>query len=275
MLTIGSLFAGIGGLELGLERAGVGSTVWQVERDPYARAVLARHWPDVRRHDDVTTFPPAEGDWSADVICGGFPCQDLSNAGRRAGLRGARSGLFFELMRVVRVLRPRFVVLENVAAILGRGAGEVLGELAACGFDAEWDCVPASSVGAPHQRDRFFCLAHARRPERRADAAAGHEPDGHDAGRAQEAGRARAGGDALADAEGAAAGAGDDLRARQPDAGRGGGDVADADGVHVDGLGHGAGVLLRSGPASTGVPTGFPHADERGRDRRPRNGALA
>lgn len=154
-LKIGSLFSGIGGLELGLERAGVGSTVWQCEIDPYARAVLANHWPDAIRFDDITKMhdvPPV------DLICGGFPCQDISNAGKRVGIDGARSGLFFELMRVVRLVRPRFVVLENVAALLGRGMGDVLGELSESGYDAEWDCVPASSVGAPHRRDRVFIV---------------------------------------------------------------------------------------------------------------------
>jgi len=161
-LRIGSLFSGIGGLELGLERAGVGSTVWQCEIDPYARAVLAKHWPDAIRFDDITKMhdvPPV------DLICGGFPCQDISNAGKRVGIEGARSGLFFELMRVVRMVRPRFVVLENVAALLGRGMGDVLGELSESGYDAEWDCVPASAVGAPHRRDRVFIVAYPARHE--------------------------------------------------------------------------------------------------------------
>jgi DNA (cytosine-5)-methyltransferase 1 len=154
-VKIGSLFSGIGGLELGLERAGCGRTVWQCEIDPYARAVLAKHWPDAQRFDDITKMhdvPPV------DLICGGFPCQDISNAGKRAGIEGARSGLFYELMRVVRLVRPRFVVLENVAALLGRGMGDVLGELSESGYDAEWDCIPASAVGAHHRRDRVFII---------------------------------------------------------------------------------------------------------------------
>jgi DNA (cytosine-5)-methyltransferase 1 len=154
-VKIGSLFSGIGGLELGLERAGCGRTVWQCEIDPYARAVLAKHWPDAIRFDDITKMHDVP---QVDLICGGFPCQDISNAGKRVGIDGARSGLFFELMRVVRLVRPRFVVLENVAALLGRGMGDVLGELSESGYDAEWDCVPASSVGAPHRRDRVFIV---------------------------------------------------------------------------------------------------------------------
>ena len=159
-LTFGSLFAGIGGFDLGFERAGM-VCKWQVEIDLYAQRVLAKHWPDVRRHDDVRTFPPAPAsDWRVDVICGGFPCQDISYAGLGAGLQGERSGLFYEAMRIVRILGPRFVVLENVAALLNRGMGDVLATLAAGGRDAEWACIPASSVEAPHIRDRVFVVAY-------------------------------------------------------------------------------------------------------------------
>ena len=135
---------------------------WQVEIDDYARRVLAKHWPDVRRHDDVRTFPPEPiEEWKVDVICGGFPCQDISYAGKGAGLAGERSGLFYELARVVRVLGPRIVVLENVAALLTRGLDAVLGTLASLGYDAEWECLPAAAFGAPHIRDRVFILAYA------------------------------------------------------------------------------------------------------------------
>lgn len=157
-----SLFSGIGGLDLGLERAGI-RTVGQVEIDPWCRRVLAKHWPDVPRHDDVRTA----ADWwlkeerpHVDIIFGGFPCQDISNAGRRAGIDGERSGLWSEFHGLIRLLRPRWVLLENVAAILARGAGRVLGDLAEIGYDAEWDCVPAAAVGAPHLRDRWFAIAY-------------------------------------------------------------------------------------------------------------------
>ena len=116
-MKFGSLFCGIGGFDLGLERAGM-QCAWQVEIDPYAQKVLAKHWPDVRRHADVCTFPPEEGDWEVDVICGGFPCQDISYAGKGAGLAGARSGLWYEFARIIGQLRPRYVVVENVAALL-------------------------------------------------------------------------------------------------------------------------------------------------------------
>jgi DNA (cytosine-5)-methyltransferase 1 len=202
-LTYGSLFSGIGGMDLGLDRAGL-TCSWQVEIDDYARRVLARHWPDVRRWDDVRTFPPladaerlggepgrvggvvgfAPGageedgtqrqrhgcstdhrgatlsDWSADLICGGFPCQDISFAGKGAGLAGERSGLWYEFARVVRVLRPRYVLVENVAALLVRGLDAVLGTLASLGYDSEWACLPAAAVGAPHIRDRVFIVAY-------------------------------------------------------------------------------------------------------------------
>ena len=173
MLTFGSLFAGIGGLDLGLERAGM-SCRWQVEIDDYGRRVLAKHWPDIPRHGDIKTFPvEAEFDTAVDLICGGFPCQDISFAGKGAGLDGERSGLFYELTRVVREVGPRFVLLENVAALLVRGLDDVLGTLAEIGYNAEWHCIPAASVGAPHIRDRVFIIAMAntnsqryRRPER-------------------------------------------------------------------------------------------------------------
>jgi DNA (cytosine-5)-methyltransferase 1 len=158
-LTFGSLFAGIGGLDLGLERAGM-RCVWQVEIDDYARRVLAKHWPDVRRHDDVCTFPPA-GEWGCDLICGGFPCQDVSEANPRGeGLDGRRSGLWTEFARIVRVVRPRYVLVENVPALLWRGLGRVLGDLALMGFDAEWGVLSACMWRAPHTRERVFVLAY-------------------------------------------------------------------------------------------------------------------
>ena len=157
-LSFGSLFAGIGGFDLGFERAGM-VCKWQVEIDEYATKVLAKHWPGVRRHDDVRTWPQPDTE-RVDVICGGFPCQDISYAGLGAGLDGERSGLFFEAIRVVRELQPRFVILENVAALLTRGLDRVLGTLAEIGFDAEWHCIPAGAFSAPHQRDRVFICAY-------------------------------------------------------------------------------------------------------------------
>ena len=158
-LTFGSLFSGIGGFELGFERAGM-ECRWQVEIDDYANRVLEKHWPNVHRERDIRTVG-SHNLGKVDVICGGFPCQDISYAGLGAGLDGERSGLFFEAVRVVQELRPRIVVLENVAALLTRGLDRVLGTLAEIGFDAEWHCIPAAAVGAPHIRDRVFVLAYA------------------------------------------------------------------------------------------------------------------
>lgn len=162
-LTFGSLFAGIGGIDLGFERAGL-QCKWQVEIDAYAQKVLAKHWPNVRRHDDVRTWPQPDTEY-VDIIAGGFPCQDISYAGKGAGLEGERSGLFYEVMRIVSDLGPRIVVLENVAALLTRGLDSVLGSLASLGYDAEWHCVPAAAVGAPHKRDRVFIVAYANSDE--------------------------------------------------------------------------------------------------------------
>ena len=161
-LSIGSLFSGIGGLELGLEWAGLGPTVWQVEQDPFCQRVLAKHWPDAQRFDDVRTVG-ASNLGPVDLICGGFPCQDLSYAGKGAGLAGARSGLWTEYARIVGELLPRFVVVENVAALAARGLDRVLGDLAALGYDAVWLPVRAADVGAPHRRERLFIVAYARR----------------------------------------------------------------------------------------------------------------
>lgn len=156
-MTFGSLFAGIGGFDLGFERAGM-TCKWQVEIDPFCRKVLAKHWPSVTRYEDVRTVGRHNLEW-VDVLCGGFPCQDISNAGKRAGIDGERSGLWREFHRIICELRPRYVVVENVAALLVRGIGRVLGDLAACGYDAEWDCLPAGAFGAHFLRDRTFIVA--------------------------------------------------------------------------------------------------------------------
>lgn len=157
-LTVGSLFSGIGGFDLGFERAGM-RTAWFCEQDDYCRRVLNRHWPDVPVYPDVTKLRGSEVE-RVDVLAGGFPCQDLSLAGKGAGITGSRSGLWSEYARLIGELRPRYVVVENVTALLGRGFGTVLGDLAALGYDAEWDCIPASAVGAPHRRDRVWLVAY-------------------------------------------------------------------------------------------------------------------
>jgi DNA (cytosine-5)-methyltransferase 1 len=162
MLTVGDLFSGIGGFSLAAHWMGW-ETAWFSEIDPFASRVLAHHWPDVPNLGDITRI-----DWTAvepvDVLTGGFPCQPHSLAGKRAGSNDERD-LFDEIIRAAGVLRPRFLVLENVPGLLtseaGRFFGRVLGALAACGYDAEWRVIAAADVGAPHKRERVWILAHA------------------------------------------------------------------------------------------------------------------
>ncbi len=166
-MNVGSLFAGIGGFDLGFERAGM-RTVWQVEKDPYCRAVLARHFPDAERFEDVRdvgvhNLKPVH------VLCAGFPCQPVSRVGLRLGTADER-WLWPEVARIAGELRPRFIVLENVPGLLTHGMGVVLGDLAALGYDAEWDCLSAAAFGAPHIRDRVWIVAYPSR-----DAEAGSE----------------------------------------------------------------------------------------------------
>lgn len=158
--TVLSLFAGIGGLDLGLERAGM-QVVAQAEIDPHACKVLQKHWPDVPNLGDVTTIDWREaGLGRIDVICGGFPCQDISIAGSGAGLEGEHSGLWTEFARAIRDIRPRYVIVENSPALPVRGLGSVVGDLALLGYDAEWDCIPAAAVAARHLRARTWIVAY-------------------------------------------------------------------------------------------------------------------
>jgi DNA (cytosine-5)-methyltransferase 1 len=162
MIRTGSLFAGIGGLELGLEMTGHFKTCWQVELDEYARRVLAKHWPEIPRWPDVKTFPP--DDWTqemteVDLVAGGFPCQDISVAGKGAGLLGDRSGLFFEIIRITGILRPRWLLMENVSALMSRGLDQCLAAIDEAGYNSEWHCLTASSCGALHRRDRVFIIS--------------------------------------------------------------------------------------------------------------------
>ena len=171
-LKILDLFSGIGGFSLGLERTGGFETAAFCEIEPFPRKVLAKHWPNVPCYNDVRELTAerlaADGIGPIDVITGGFPCQDLSVAGKQAGMsEGTRSGLWSEIARLVSELRPQYVIVENVANLLSgpreqRGGwfGRVLGDLAALGYDAEWHCIPASYVGAWHRRARVWILAY-------------------------------------------------------------------------------------------------------------------
>jgi DNA (cytosine-5)-methyltransferase 1 len=156
-LTVGSLFSGIGGLDLGLERAGM-KVIWQSEIDPYACRVLSKHWPEVPNHGDIKAI-----NWGnvvqPDVICGGYPCQPFSTAGKRRGEEDPRH-LWPWVRTAISELRPRYAILENVRGHLSMGGLTVIGELASIGYDAEWRIVSAASVGANHRRDRVIIVAY-------------------------------------------------------------------------------------------------------------------
>jgi DNA (cytosine-5)-methyltransferase 1 len=157
-LRVLDLFSGIGGFSLGLERTGGFETVAFCEIKEFPRKVLAKHWPEVPIYNDVRTAGPSE---PVDLVTAGFPCQDISFAGKGAGLSGQRSGLFWHVIRTLCMVgRPR-VLLENVAALLHRGMGSVLGALASFGYDAQWNCIQACDVGLPHVRDRLWIVADA------------------------------------------------------------------------------------------------------------------
>lgn len=171
-LRVLDLFSGIGGFSLGLERTGGFETVAFCEIEEFPRRVLAKHWPEVPCYDDVRTLTAdildRDGVGRIDVITGGFPCQDISTAGRQAGMgEGTRSGLWSEIIRLVGELSPCFVIVENVANLLSgpserRGGwfSRVLGDLAECGYDAEWENIPASAMGAPHRRERVWIVGY-------------------------------------------------------------------------------------------------------------------
>ena len=157
MLTVGSLFSGIGGLDLGLERAGM-NVIWQSEIDPYGCRVLKKHWPEVVNHGNIK-----EINWGdivrPDIICGGYPCQPFSTAGKRNGADDPRH-LWPWVREAISELRPKYAILENVRGHITLGLSTVIGELASIGYDAEWQIVSANSVGAPHLRERVIIVAY-------------------------------------------------------------------------------------------------------------------
>lgn len=161
MIRIGSAFSGIGGFEVGLEKSIPNSkTVWQIEQDPFCQKILQKHWPDAKRYDDVRKVG-AHNLEPVDIFCAGFPCQDISVAGKGEGLDGEKSGLWWECFRLISELRFPIIVLENVAAITFRGGREVVGSLTSIGYDTEWQVISARMFGAPHIRRRWFLVGHA------------------------------------------------------------------------------------------------------------------
>lgn len=166
MFNVLDLFSGIGGFSLGLERTGGFRTVAFCEIEPFCREILKKNWPEVPIYEDVKTISEKQlstDGITVDVICGGFPCQDISTAGRGAGLAGERSGLWFQFHRLIEEIQPRYAIIENVSALRSRGLDQVLKSLAEIRYDAEWHCIPASAIGAPHQRDRIWIVAYPQR----------------------------------------------------------------------------------------------------------------
>lgn len=164
MITIGSLFSGIGGFELGLERAIPNSkTTWQVEQNKYCHTILSKHWPDAKIYNDVRDITK-DNVSPVDILCGGFPCQDISTAGKEGGIHAEKSGLWWEMLRIISELRPRVAVLENVPNIIRLGGLDVLGSLASIGYNAEWTIISARMFGAPHLRKRWFCVCYPAYP---------------------------------------------------------------------------------------------------------------
>jgi len=171
-LKVLDLFSGIGGFSLGLERTGGFETVAFCEIEPFPRKVLKKHWPEVPQYEDVTKLTgailAADGIEGIDIITGGFPCQDISIAGKRAGIEdGTRSGLWSECIRLVSDIRPDFALFENVTELLngpserpGGWFSRILTDLAEVGYDAEWHDIPASYIGAWHRRGRTWVLAY-------------------------------------------------------------------------------------------------------------------
>ena len=164
-LRILDAFAGIGGFSYAAEKLiGGFKTTQFIEIDPFCQSILKKHWPEVLVHDDIKSFRSSPGKF--EVITAGFPCQDLSQAGKQKGLSAERSGLFYEVIRLARELRPEFLLLENVGNMLSHQNGqtfqEVLFQIAKAGFDAEWALIPASDLGACHQRKRVWIIAHSQ-----------------------------------------------------------------------------------------------------------------
>jgi len=157
-MTHGSLFSGIGGIDLGFEWAGI-ETKWQVEIDDYCQKLLSIRFPHTKKFTDVRKVGSHNLE-KVDIISGGFPCQDISVAGKGAGIEGERSGLWTELHRVISELRPRFAFIENVPMLTIRGGGRVISDLAEIGYDAEWQIVGADDVGAWHRRKRIWIVAY-------------------------------------------------------------------------------------------------------------------
>lgn len=164
MIQVGSLFSGIGGFDLGLERSFKKHSIdckiaWQVEIDEYCKKILRKHWPGAKIYSDVRDITKNNVSL-VDILIGGFPCQDLSVAGKQRGIHAKKSGLWWEMFRIIGELRPKIVVLENVPNIIRVGGRSVVGSLTSIGYDSEWTIISARQFGAPHLRKRWFLVAY-------------------------------------------------------------------------------------------------------------------
>lgn len=159
MFKVLDLFSGIGGFSLGLERTGGFETVAFCEIDPFCQKVLRKHWPEVPIYNDIRSL---DYDGPVDVITGGFPCQDISlaNSGSMSGIDGKKSGLWSEFYKQIQRHNPSFVIIENSPVLRSKGLGRILYELSEVGYDAEWHCIPATAVDAPHSRDRIWIISY-------------------------------------------------------------------------------------------------------------------
>lgn len=155
-MTHGSLFSGIGGFELGAYWAGI-ETTWNCEILPYQRRILKQHYPSTYQYNDIKELRNPE---YVDIISGGFPCQDISNSGTKKGIKGHRSGLWGEMFRIAREVRPKYLVIENSSALIIRGFERVLCDLAEIGYNAEWQCLSGKQFGTQHRRERIYCIAY-------------------------------------------------------------------------------------------------------------------
>lgn len=159
-MTHGSLFAGIDGFSEGAKRAGGIDTVFAVEINAYRRAVVKKKYPKIHLHDDITTFNGHQWKGHIDILTGGFPCQDISKAGKGVGIRGSQSSLWGQYARIIGEILPRYAVIENSPLLLKRGFEQVLCDLSEIGYDAQWECISAEAFGMPHQRERLFVIAY-------------------------------------------------------------------------------------------------------------------
>lgn len=268
MLTYGSTFSGIGGLDLAVEHVFGARPLWHVEPDPYAAAVLRRHWPDVPNLQRIELVNATNAPRPT-IICGGSPCQDISLAGRGAGIDGDRSGLWWELARVLRVLDPDVFVWENVAAAVARALPAVLRTLAALGFDAEWGTFRAADVGAPHIRDRIFLVAAQSRLSHADRLALRQEPQRKGA-RGSETGEPRHNGGSMVEVGDVSDAAGERLPGRTTTtgrqaghgAGRDGGPMVDTDGARRELDGQQAAPTAGGGePADAGGTVAYGDGD--------------